>query len=30
QGTRFQPAKDASGNPIDWEGIVRVKFQLAG
>jgi TonB family protein len=30
QATRFQPAKDAAGNPIDWEGIVKVKFQLAG
>lgn len=30
QGTRFQPATDASGRPVDWEGIVNVAFQLAG
>ncbi|RZU42803.1 energy transducer TonB [Edaphobacter modestus] len=30
QATRFQPATDASGNPVDWEGIVNVVFQLAG
>ena len=30
QATRFQPATDASGIPIDWEGIVNVAFQLAG
>lgn len=30
QGTRFQPATDASGQPVDWEGIVNVAFQLAG
>lgn len=30
QGTRFQPATDASGHPVDWEGIVNVAFQLAG
>jgi TonB family protein len=30
QATRFQPATDASGNPVDWEGIVNVAFQLAG
>lgn len=30
QGTRFQPATDASGTPVDWEGIVNVAFQLAG
>jgi protein TonB len=30
QATRFQPATDASGHPIDWEGIVNVAFQLAG
>jgi TonB family protein len=29
RGTRFQPALDASGRPIDWEGIVNVAFQLA-
>ncbi len=30
QATRFQPATDASGSPVDWEGIVNVAFQLAG
>lgn len=30
QGTRFSPATDASGRPIDWEGVVNVAFQLAG
>ena len=30
QSTRFSPATDASGNPIDWEGVVNVAFQLAG
>jgi TonB family protein len=30
QATRFQPATDASGNPVDWEGVVNVLFQLAG
>jgi periplasmic protein TonB len=30
QATRFQPATDASGQPIDWEGVVNVAFQLAG
>jgi len=30
EGTRFAPATDASGRPIDWEGIVNVAFQLAG
>lgn len=30
EGTRFQPATDASGQPIDWEGVVNVAFQLAG
>lgn len=30
QATRFQPATDASGIPIDWEGVVNVAFQLAG
>jgi protein TonB len=28
--TRFEPATDASGRPIVWEGIVNVTFQLAG
>ncbi|MCL2660428.1 MAG: TonB family protein [Acidobacteriaceae bacterium] len=27
--TRFQPATDDDGNPVDWEGIVNVAFQLA-
>jgi len=30
QGTRFSPALDANGHPVDWEGVVRVNFQLAG
>jgi len=30
EGTRFQPAIDASGRPTDWEGVVNVAFQLAG
>jgi TonB family protein len=30
ESTRFQPATDASGHPVDWEGIVNVAFQLAG
>jgi len=30
QATRFQPATDASGRPIDWEGVVNIAFQLAG
>jgi TonB family protein len=30
EGTRFSPATDASGRPVDWEGIVNVAFQLAG
>jgi periplasmic protein TonB len=30
QATRFKPATDASGNPVDWEGVVNVAFQLAG
>jgi periplasmic protein TonB len=29
QGTRFQPAIDASGRPTDWDGVVNVAFQLA-
>jgi TonB family protein len=28
--TRFEPATDASGTPITWDGIVNVTFQLAG
>jgi periplasmic protein TonB len=30
QATRFQPATDVQGNPVDWEGVVNVAFQLAG
>lgn len=30
EGTRFSPATDASGRPINWEGVVNVAFQLAG
>ena len=30
RATRFQPATDVSGNPVDWEGVVNVAFQLAG
>jgi TonB family protein len=30
QSTKFKPALDASGNPVPWEGIVSVSFQLAG
>jgi hypothetical protein len=29
-GTRFEPATDASGKAIAWDGIVNVMFQLAG
>jgi protein TonB len=29
QATRFQPAIDNSGQPIDWDGVVNVAFQLA-
>lgn len=29
QGTRFKPAMDSNGNPIDWEGVVNISFQLA-
>ncbi|ADW69772.1 energy transducer TonB [Granulicella tundricola] len=29
QATRFKPAVDASGNPVDWEGVVNISFQLA-
>ena len=28
--TKFEPATDASGHPIAWDGIVNVAFQLAG
>ena len=27
--TRFEPATDAAGQPITWEGVVTVTFQLA-
>jgi TonB family protein len=30
QATRFEPATDAAGHPITWDGIVNVAFQLAG
>ena len=30
QGTRFKPAVDAAGNPVDWEGVVNISFQMAG
>lgn len=30
QGMRFQPATDVSGRPVDWDGIVKVNFQIAG
>lgn len=29
QATRFRPAVDASGQPVDWEGVVNVNFQIA-
>ena len=28
-GIRFKPAVDASGNPIEWEGVVSITFQMA-
>jgi protein TonB len=28
--TKFEPATDASGQPVAWDGIVNVAFQLAG
>jgi len=28
--TKFEPATDAAGTPIIWEGVVNVTFQLAG
>jgi protein TonB len=30
QATRFRPAVDANGNPVDWEGVVNISFQMAG
>ncbi len=29
KGIRFKPAVDASGAPIDWEGIVNITFQMS-
>ena len=29
RGTRFRPAQDTAGNPTDWEGVVKVSFQLS-
>ena len=29
-GTRFSPALDSTGHPVDWEGVVNVNFQMAG
>jgi TonB family protein len=29
QMTRFKPALDASGAPMDWEGVVNISFQIA-
>jgi protein TonB len=29
QGIRFKPAVDASGNPVEWEGVVNITFQMA-
>ncbi len=28
--TKFSPATDSDGRPVDWEGVVRVNFQLSG
>ncbi len=30
QGTRFKPATDSAGAPVEWVGVVNVAFQLAG
>jgi protein TonB len=30
QATKFEPATDASGRPVVWDGVVNVAFQLAG
>ena len=30
QGTKFEPATDATGHPVEWDGYVKVVFQLAG
>lgn len=29
QGTRFRPAVDSNGSPVDWEGVVNISFQMA-
>lgn len=29
QATRFKPALDSAGQPIDWEGVVLVNFQMS-
>jgi len=29
RATRFKPAVDSNGHPIDWEGIVVVNFQMS-
>jgi TonB family protein len=29
QATRFKPAIDGNGQPIDWEGVVVVNFQMS-
>ena len=28
--TKFEPATDAAGHPIEWDGFVKIAFQLAG
>jgi TonB family protein len=30
QATKFEPATDGLGHPVEWDGIVNVVFQLAG
>ena len=30
EATRFNLPQTTSGNPVDWEGVVNVQFQLAG
>jgi TonB family protein len=29
EATRFKPALDTSGQPVDWEGVVLVNFQMS-
>jgi TonB family protein len=29
EATRFRPAMDSSGRPVDWEGVVLVNFQMS-